>query len=98
MFFKAVENKDIQTMRRLSTETEWTDEEYVYFLELHSFRPFSELAHLTFATNFSAWNSGDFTGRAEIEYASGPQDSLFKESFLMKKTEDGWRLAILNNY
>ncbi|WP_394121602.1 hypothetical protein [Planococcus donghaensis] len=98
VFFKAVENKDIQTMRRLSTETEWTDEEYVYFLELHSFRPFSELAHLTFATNFSAWNSGDFTGRAEIEYASGPQDSLFKESFLMKKTEDGWRLAILNNY
>ncbi|WP_223641980.1 hypothetical protein [Planococcus sp. 4-30] len=98
VFFKAVENKDIQAMRKLSTETEWTDEEYVYFLELHSFRPFSELAQLAFATNFSAWNSGDLTGRAEIEYASGPQDSLFKESFLMKKTEDGWRMVHSNNY
>ena len=98
VFFKAVENKDIQTLRRLSADTEWTDEEFTYFLELHSFRPFSELARLAFSTYFNAWDSGGLTGRVEIEYASGLQDSLFQESFLMEKTEQGWRMANLNNY
>lgn len=96
VFFKAIENKDIPSMRKLSTETEWTDAEFEYYLELHSFRPFSELAQLTFTTNFSVWSSEDFNGRAEIKYASGFQDGLAEEMFFMQKTVDGWRVDNLN--
>lgn len=98
VFFKAIESGDIPAMRKLVAETDWTDEEFEAFLELHSFRPFSELAQLTFKTFFNANHSGDLTGRAEIQYEAGAQDSLYEEVFFMKKTAEGWRMSELNNY
>lgn len=98
VFFKAIENKDIPTMRKLSGKTDWTNEEFDDFLELHSFRPFSELAQLTFMTNFDTGSSPVLTGIAVIKYDTELQDGLFQEMFFMEKTVDGWRMADLNNY
>ena len=98
VFFKAVESGDIPAMKKLVTETDLTDEEFETFLDLYSFRPFSELHQLAFKTHFDGTHSGDLTGRAEIQYEAGAQDDLYEEVLFMKKTADGWRMAELISY
>lgn len=98
VFFKAVESRDVPAMRKLVAEKDLADEEFEAFLELHSFRPFSELHQLTFKTFFDSAHSGNLTGRAEIQYEAGLKDNLFEEVLFMKKTADGWRMSELISY
>lgn len=98
IFFKAIENKDMAAMRKLTTKTDWTDDELQYFVDLQSFPPFSEMEQLTFRTHFSTDTAAALRGNADIKYASESQESLIQEMFLMEKTVDGWRMANLNDY
>ena len=98
VFFKAVESGDIPAMRKLVAEKDLPDEKFEAFLELRSFRPFSEFHQLTFKTFFDGTHSGIPTGRAEIQYEAGAQDNLYEEVLFMKKTADGWRMSELNSY
>lgn len=98
VFFKAIEQRDIPSVRKVMEKTDWSDEEFEAFLDVHSFRPFSELAQLTFKTFFGADQSKNLAGRAEIQYESGPQNNLFEETYFMEKTPSGWRMANLDDY
>ncbi|MDN3439371.1 hypothetical protein QMA04_14865 [Planococcus sp. APC 3900] len=98
VFFKAIESEDIPAMRKLVAEKDLPDERFEAFLELRSFRPFSEFHQLTFKTFFDGAHSGIPTGRAEIQYEAGAQDNLYEEVLFMKKTADGWRMSELNSY
>ncbi|MBT2571981.1 hypothetical protein [Planococcus sp. ISL-110] len=98
VFFKAVENEDIATMRTLMADTDWTNDELTSFLDLHSFRPFSDLEQITFRTHFGLDPAASLRGGIEIKYASRSQNSLVQEMFFMKKTEDGWRMTDLKNF
>jgi hypothetical protein len=98
VFFKAIESEDIPAMRKLVAEKDLPDERFEAFLELRSFRPFSEFHQLTFKTFFDGTHSGIPTGRAEIQYEAGAQDNLYEEFLFMKKTADGWRMSELNSY
>lgn len=98
VFFKAIEKKDIPTIKKIVVDAGWKDEEYAAFFELHSFRPFSELEQLSFRTNFSTDFTNGISGMADIKYKSGSQEGIFQELFYMKKTPDGWRMTDLNMY
>lgn len=98
VFFKAVENEDITVMRKLMAEIEWTDDELRSLLELHSFRPFSELEKLTFRTHHSPNILVHLSGSVDIEYAVGSQDSVIQEMFSMEKTAAGWRMTDLKKF
>ncbi|ANU11517.1 hypothetical protein BBH88_15170 [Planococcus antarcticus DSM 14505] len=98
VFFKAVENEDILTVKNLMEEVDWKDEDFTALFESHSFRPFSELAQLTFKSHFAPNKATGHAGSVEILYASGLQDGLFPEHFFMEKTKNGWRMSNINEY
>ncbi|MDQ0430375.1 DNA-directed RNA polymerase specialized sigma24 family protein [Planomicrobium stackebrandtii] len=98
VFFKAADNKDIGTMKKLMAETGWTDDELSSFLELHNFQPFSEIEQIIFRTHFNPDMAAGLRGAAEIKYAAGSSGSLIQDMFFMEETADGWRMTGLNNY
>ncbi|MDJ0332046.1 sigma factor-like helix-turn-helix DNA-binding protein [Planococcus sp. S3-L1] len=98
MFFKAVENEDVPMMKKLMIETHLTDEEFVDLLALKNFRPFSELAQLTFRSHFTPNHPLGRGGTVEIQYYTTAQGNLFPEMFNMDKTKDGWRMSNINEY
>lgn len=98
VFLKAADNEDADVLGKLMAETDWTNEELRYFLELSSFRPFSELEQLTFRTHFNPEMPARLRGSINVKYASDSQPGMIQEMFDMKKTEDGWRMADLKNF
>jgi len=98
VFFKAVEQQDIPTVKRLMLGLDMGDEEFVTFFEMHNLRPFSELAQLTFKTHFAPFVSSGHDGSVEIKYELKSHEGLFQQHFFMEKTKKGWRMANMNNY
>ncbi|ANU23789.1 hypothetical protein [Planococcus donghaensis] len=98
VFFKAVEQQDIPTVKQLMLGLDMGDEEFVTFFEMHNLRPFSELAQLTFKTHFAPFVSSGHDGSIEIKYELNSHEGLFQQHFFMEKTKKGWRMANMNNY
>ncbi|MGB6408499.1 MAG: hypothetical protein WBF39_13560, partial [Planococcus donghaensis] len=98
VFFKAVEQQDIPTVKQLMLGLDMGDEEFDTFFEMHNLRPFSELAQLTFKTHFAPFVSSGHDGSVEIKYELKSHEGLFQQHFFMEKTKKGWRMANINNY
>ncbi|WP_142828968.1 sigma-70 family RNA polymerase sigma factor [Planococcus soli] len=98
VFFKAADAKDIEVMGKLMAETDWTNEELRYFLDISSFQPFSELEELTFRTHFNPEMLTYGSGSVDLKYASDSKMGMIQVMFDMKETAAGWRMAGMKNF
>lgn len=98
LFFKAIEEEDVPTMKQLVPGLDIADEEFLAFSEMYNLLPLSELVELTFKSHFTPFVSSGYDGSIETKYKMGTSESTHEQYFYMDKTEKGWRMRNIYKY
>lgn len=93
VFFKAVEEKDTETMKKLMANEK--DINYEVSLDMFEFGSFSDITQLTFRTYFSPEERNENAGSVEIVYEGNSNKGSVNTHFFLDKTPQGWRLSEL---